>query len=758
MREIGLSCLTDINLGNLSIPSDRIKSGLTQILFYHDLGKATSFFQDYLKSSIAAKPFHGNKKLTHHALISACFAAWKIWNDGITDEWSKKTACIAFTVIRKHHGNLEEYDKMSIIEGSEWQIVETQWRSIDWSLFNCNQVPDLKEVKNCINQLLFLFDNDKPGFEMYFLTNLFFSILTYSDKTEVVFGSRYNHPELSVPQDWVDTYKKAVFSDKPASTLSQARESIYAISLNHLQKALPNHSIYILNVPTGSGKTLAAINLALNLIHSNTGLRRVIYALPFTSIIDQTAMVLSEVFEVNHLDFDSYTTIHHHLAEPCLKYEESQLNPDQAEMLVENWDKSFILTTFWQLFQSIISGSNSQLRKFHQMANSIIILDEIQSLPSEYWPMLREFLPIFCRLLNSQIILMSATMPKIFNETDVNCLSLISLHEQEHFFGLWNRYKLILIRNLQTISLEELALHFKNTLANCPTAKYLFIFNTIGTSIHFHQILCELIPTETIFYLSSNIVPFQRQDRLKKIRNYLDNRTNTPLFVVSTQLIEAGVDLDFDIVYRDLAPLDSLVQSAGRCNRNARIKVGECFIFHYHDTCNIRRRPDCQYIYSPIMLDATMTILRDKTQLSETDIHSLVHNYYQKLHQHGTSSKSDQLLKAIQTMDYDTVFREFRIIQDYIPSDLLFIELDEKASEILSSFHSMMTIDNRFERQKEFLSIRQTFYQYMISPYRRNDDNLDELPAVGGFKILKHSMIDRFYHNDFGWINQSNLP
>ncbi len=755
VRDIGLSCLNALDVSGFPISRDCLASSLAYILFYHDLGKATPFFQDYLRAAIEGKKYKGNRKLTQHALISACYTAWAVHESIADDQWSDIMAWIAFVVARRHHGNLEEQLQMSVIEDEEWDLVESQWKTIPWALFGHESPPDFDSVRKYNAKWVFKFNrfNKKNhGFDLYFLANLFFSILTYSDKTDVVFGSRYLFPSLAESWLWVDSHKQRAFSVQDDTPMNRARESIYSLSLESLRQAGSEEMIYVLNAPTGSGKTLAAINLAFDLTRADPSLRRVVYALPFTSIIDQTALVVNQLMQSNQLENEQFVTVHHHLSEPDLQYEETRLTPDQAEMLVENWEKPIVLTTFWQLFHSLISGSNAQLRKFHQMGNAVVILDEIQSLPFEYWSLIRDLLPRFCRLFHTRIILMSATMPLLFPQTKGSCRLLLGQEEQERLFNIWNRYRLHIIEKLEVIDLETVMNHFLDNFRDQLPATCLFIFNTIDASIRFFKMVSETLSHAEIIYLSSNIVPIQRRERLARIKARAGTRPLPPLIVVSTQLVEAGVDLDFDSVYRDLAPLDSLVQAAGRCNRNAHLEFGDCFIFQLSRERNGARKPDCQYIYSPLMLDATRTILLDRPVWSESDIHSWVRRYYGELERRGSSAKSSLVAKAMQRLEYSELFREFRIIQDYIPSQPVFIELDGNARSILSRFQQSMQIENRFERQNVFLSFRQDFYNCVVSPYLNSRESFDDLLEIGGFRIVPFDQLRRYYHPDFGWI------
>jgi len=184
-----------------------------------------------------------------------------------------------------------------------------------------------------------------------------------------------------------------------------------------------SRKIYSLNLPTGMGKTLIGLSFALKLkdkLKQNDIMPRIVYALPFLSIIDQNSNIFEEVIKSNGISADSKLLLrHHHLSDVYYKIDEDELEPDKAEILIEGWNSEIIITTFMQLFHTIITNKNRGIRKFHRLANSIIILDEVQSIPTRYWALMRKIFDVVTEMLNAHLIISTATEPFMFDRNKV---------------------------------------------------------------------------------------------------------------------------------------------------------------------------------------------------------------------------------------------------------------------------------------------------------------------------------------------------
>lgn len=320
---------------------------------------------------------------------------------------------------------------------------------------------------------------------------------------------------------------------------------------------------FSLTVPTGGGKTLSGMAFALeHALHHKK--QRIIYAIPYTSIIEQTATVYRSIF--------GDCVIEHH----------SNLDPDKEDaksrLATENWDAPIVVTTNVQLFESLFASRTSRCRKLHNLVNSVIVLDEAQLLPPEFLNPILSVLRTLVEQYGVTLVLSTATQPALhtyhddFDETIIDGFKANQIREiipnTPALFNALERVEVALPADLSTEQDWEI---LATDISQHTTA--LVIVNTKRQAAE----LCRLLPPETL-YLSTNLCGEHRSTKIEEIKQRL--RDGDPVRVVSTQLIEAGVDVDFPIVYRALSGLDSLAQAAGRCNREGRLSAkGKLVVF-----------------------------------------------------------------------------------------------------------------------------------------------------------------------------------
>ncbi|MBC7618819.1 MAG: DEAD/DEAH box helicase [Candidatus Saccharibacteria bacterium] len=331
------------------------------------------------------------------------------------------------------------------------------------------------------------------------------------------------------------------------------------------EKAALPVGFYSFTVPTGGGKTLSSLAFALNHAQAHSK-RRVIYAIPYTSIIEQTADVFRDVFKT----LGDEVLIEHHSQADAADRDETA----RSRLACENWDAPLVVTTNVQLFESLFAAKTSRCRKLHNIVNSIIVLDEAQQLPPEFLQPILDALNLLVKHYGVTVVLCTATQPAL-NSTDYfdksnNMRGLDNVREIiDHPDALFDALKRVKVElptdwNIST-PWDEVA--EKIAVEDCVLA----IVSTRKAARELHR----LLPPGTL-HLSAlmcgahrKVVIDQIKARLIAKRNGLDLQ---PLRVASTQLVEAGVDIDFPVVYRALAGLDSIAQAAGRCNREGRLE------------------------------------------------------------------------------------------------------------------------------------------------------------------------------------------
>lgn len=446
------------------------------------------------------------------------------------------------------------------------------------------------------------------------------------------------------------TYLSKLTSDAASTEVNKTRKQI----LNHcLAAAAKQPGLFSLTVPTGGGKTLSSLAFALKhaRIHN---LRRVIYVVPFTSIIEQNASVFRKALAPLGPD----VVLEHH----------SNLDPDSAHestcnrLAAENWDARIIVTTNVQFFESLHASRTSRCRKLHRIARSVVILDEAQALPVEFLAPCLRTLEELHKHYAASIVLCTATQPAI--------------HKNEDFrIGLDSPTEIIpnpttLYNSLKRVSTQRLPEKTDNPTLAALLAQHPQSLTIVNTRRHARE-LFDLLPNDgSRFHLSALMCPAHRRTILYLIKRRL--RSKLPVRLISTQLIEAGVDIDFPIVFRSLAGLDSVAQASGRCDREGKLTAslgkpgGQLFLFE-----------PSEYSSPPFIQSATNSSIQVLASNPQDPLSlDSIHNYFQR-HYWDKRDATDQkhILenhpKHLRTKDdllnfqFKTTARDFQLIDDY---------------------------------------------------------------------------------------------
>ena len=323
---------------------------------------------------------------------------------------------------------------------------------------------------------------------------------------------------------------------------------------------------YSLTVPTGGGKTLSSVLWALRHAKRNN-LRRVIIAIPYTSIITQTAAVLRNIFG------DENVLEHHSNVNPP---EEGEITK-KLKLATENWDYPIIVTTNVQLFESLFSNKPSDCRKLHNMVNSVLILDEVQTLPMEFLQPIVDTLDTLKRIFNVSILFTTASQPILSGKIggtnpSVNFDALPQIQEIiPQDANLHDR-----LRRVQ-LEIDDRPQSYDDIAKKI--AQHSRVLCIVNTRKDAKEIYSRLPKEGLCFHLSRMMCPAHVRETIENIKESLKNDSNKVIRVVATQLIEAGVDIDFPVVFRQEAGLDSILQAAGRCNREGRLELCTTHVF-----------------------------------------------------------------------------------------------------------------------------------------------------------------------------------
>jgi len=761
----------------------------------HDFGKYTTFFQEKLKQQMEK-----GDPLTFHGLISALFT-FEVLKEYIkTKKLDDKKPykflpLFGYFVVKHHHGDLkaieddvkesqlfEQFKKIpeqlqdidrnidqikkeynELFQDYDIPVEDIYNRFLDKYKENINSSSDIEDAIEEINkQEYFCFHKDITNITYYLLALLLYSVLIDSDKKHAGGVREIYRKEL--PLDLVEKYlRKPEFKANNTSKINDIRDEIRKLVIKKTTSIPIDDKIFTITAPTGTGKTLTSLSAALILrkrITEELKLEhepRIIYSLPFTSIIDQNYNVFDDVLQSGQIsDFKEndglYILKHHHLSEIFYKTKDIDKEDDIEESLalIESWESEIIITTFIQLFYTLIGYKNRSLKKFHNIVNSIILLDEVQNIPIKYWPVVREILIAMSNYFNCRVILITATKPLIFEEDE--CTELLDNHEK--YFKSDELNRVVLNIDSRKKRIQE----FCNDLNDWSKNSYLFVFNTIQSSLDFYGHIKKKIQTlELIFkvcYLSTNIIPKERRGRIELIKKALDD--GEKIIIVSTQLIEAGVDIDCDCVYRDIGPLDSIIQVAGRCNRNKRFEVSDMYIL------NLIKEDGGSFtkIYDDLLIKITNDILNKyvSNKVNEKEFLKLINMYFQETKKQSNLEKRiiDSLYKLyfydkdFSSKSKRTPISEFELIKEEHKQDI-FVELDEEAIKLRESYENLKEIKDGKKRRTEWLKLKQKFYNYVISIWSR--DEIKNLPFLIKDQMLYLSNKDLkdWYKPDIGF-------
>ncbi|WP_269850711.1 CRISPR-associated helicase Cas3' [Methanosarcina horonobensis] len=591
---------------------------------------------------------------------------------------------IGYLIVKRHHGNLKDAEDeiRELIDKDVLEIIDLQIKSLDISELKtvyeklldgydissdidtfCNEYRSIagEILKNRRKLVKLLKGEQFTGY--YLITLTLYSILINSDKIDA--SSIDVSSEIEISSELVDMYMVEKGFHNNESTINKIRNGIYKEVTENIEKLDLDNKIYSISVPTGSGKTLTSLSFALKLkarLREEKRIKaKIIYSLPFLSIIDQNYDVFEGVFKTVEIANPSEDVLlkHHHLADIFYRTQDNEeFEGLKSLFLIEGWNSEIIVTTFVQFFHTIVSNKNRSLRKFHTIANSIVILDEVQSIPHKYWLLLKQVISGFAKYFNTYFIFVTATQPLIFDPEKGEIIELVK--NKDKYFREFDRVKLKI--NLSSIGMNDFKEIIESEVKKNPEKDFLFVLNTIKSSLEVFKHLKNLeLDNSDYYYLSTNIIPKERLNRIKKNQGEVGKKEK---IIVSTQLIEAGVDIDVDIVYRDFATIDSINQVSGRCNRNSSKSYrGQVNIVVLKD----ERKEFHRYIYSSFLIDKTKEVLKESpSEIYEEDLLFLNNSYFRKVKDTSSEDESKELLSYINELKFKTLTSDFRLIEDKV--------------------------------------------------------------------------------------------
>lgn len=695
VAELSRQAVAELRLNLTLISQDELQRLAFLIGLFHDFGKATPNFQEYISN-----PEKSRDRFTKHGFFSALIGYFFVEEEFQSEIFSYA----AYQVIKNHHGDLAAFDASN--DRNIKQQINTARIQLDSSLkkyydelreFYIQYIPHFDMIRHIdMNRFvevvedsdLLIEDNleEDPDkrIELFFITNLLFSLLIDSDKKDAArlhtdyFTGNLNEPPNQV-QPFLDQAKKEnpeKFGSHIPINLLRDRFMQEIISN---QAISPENHFYTLSAPTGIGKTFGCLAFANELIEKLPGRKaRIIYCLPYTSIIDQNFTEFEKIIRFNKGPIyekrpTRYLLKHHHLADHTIKNrisDEEYSYKDYLDdrLLVESWESAMIVTTFVQFFHTIIGYKNRMLKKFHHIVNSIVILDEVQNINPDYYRMLKDIFHTLGQRFNTYFLLTTATQPEIF---DLEKSRPVNLVDSAVYTGdsIFNRVKLIVEKQPQ--SLDDFKQSFCNEFngENC-----LIVLNTKRAAEEMFRFTKAQKHDYKVMCLTNNLVPIDRKTRIEIVKKAL--RQQEKIILVSTQLIEAGVDISFKYVYRDFGPLDSIIQVAGRCNRSGEYgELGGTMTLVRLIDENHKDRQFHSYIYKSIIAQYVEQTMQENAYEGR-DFQNLTQDYFSRF---DFIRESKRLLKAIYELNYDreitdqTPVKDFKLIEEYDTENLFIL-------------------------------------------------------------------------------------
>ncbi|MDR1509733.1 MAG: CRISPR-associated helicase Cas3' [Synergistaceae bacterium] len=555
-------------------------------------------------------------------------------------------------------------------------------------------------------------------YSLFFLIKMLFSCLVDADflETERFMNPdmslyRRSYPSLGELEGSLNERLAIMKADAEATPLNLNRNAILAACID---KATHEPGLFSLTVPTGGGKTLSSLAFAMR--HAVThGMDRIIYVIPYTSIIEQTAKIFKGIFgEENVLEHHSnfeFLDFRNDFRND-FDYENNPGNDAEKtayaiKLASENWDVPIIVTTNVQFFESVYANKTARSRKLHNIANSVLIFDEAQLLPVNFLLPSLECLCELCENYHSSAVLCTATQPSL-REYLREGVPLIEIVDPATFSE--DDFRRVKYENLGTVDKE----HLVRALSAHSQAMCVVNNRDLVKSIFMN------LPQESRYHLSGNMCAEHRSQMLKEIKKKLV--AGEPVLLVTTQLIEAGVDIDFPFVYREVAGIDSIIQAGGRCNREGKHATGHVFVFKIEG--EIRRG----------YLDRTAG-LGDETirKFDEIDSEGAVASYFQELYRRESLDKYEVLPECMNRemqYPYKEIANLFKLIKNDAVS--VIIPYDDKAKGLIGKLEYG---GNKIARKLQ---------RYTVNVYGSAEGNgfpskRNSFPATGNFRRLLDS-------------------
>ena len=672
---------------------------------YHDIGKYSKEFQEYLRADEAEKKRHRGRIDHSTAGAQEIVKLGQGTGQGKSSRLSKGMAHVMAFCIAGHHGGIPNQGTPANTEEEGTLLGRLKRRKLpDCRAYHEANLEDVLPASRLLEQVA------RAPFSTMLYTRMLFSCLVdadFLDTEKFMSAGRVEREGFASMETLLARFEASLekkfspqtsTSGKEVSPLNKKRSELLAESIAAGKEAAGN--FYRMTIPTGGGKTISSLAFALHYArHAKKKRKRIIYVIPYTSIIEQNAAVFREL-----LGKDS--VVEHH---QNVDYDDVQdMDMNRKRLATENWDAPVIVTTNVQFFESLFSNRPSKCRKLHNLAESIVIFDEAQMIPMDYLRPSLAAIEALVRHYDCTAVLCTATQPPLgqFFSDDMQPLEICpALMENAAFF---RRTKIELREGTLTEEelAEELAAH----------EQVLCIVNVKKTA---QSVFDLLRADEGTYHLSTNLYPVHREQVLEEIRARL--KDGKPCRVISTSLVEAGVDLDFPCVYREINGLDSIVQAAGRCNREGRRSAEESVVHVF----------SLEKLAKNAQLAAEITKNVARSFAEDLASPEAIRRYFEELYDLSGKNRLDKkdIMGQSGKFAFADIANDVRLIEDRTKP--IFIPQTEEGQALLA----------RLEQGERSRSLMRKVGRYIVTVYTGYAEApFEQLAAQGKIRMLDENL------------------
>jgi CRISPR-associated endonuclease/helicase Cas3 len=732
--------------------SDEVRGLSRRLEVLHDLGKGAERFQAYIENPALFKGDPREKAHTPLSLLLTLRLAAR-------DDWEPLDTLLVAACISAHHGALRSLPTGRLTEafsssktlddfagGHSARVLKDQLSTLDTSSLARETGIDFiglglsrKSIREASDFLCYeiipffrkLDVEQKIAFRLK--AQLMFSFLLEADKVFLAVSDPdacLRRPRRQWQPGWVD--EKIGVADRSSVNLLRMKARTEVKSRIN---TAADEAVSSLTAPTGIGKTLLAASWALEkraAIDERTGVPpKAILVLPYLSIIDQTARVYRDLLEKGGQKADgTWFLTCHSLSER--KYA-GWVEEDEEPFFIDTWRTELIITTYDQFLLSLLDPRARYQMRFHNLCDALIIMDEVQSLPCRLWRLLNAVLRSLTEVGNSRILLMSATLPPFISD------AFPLLGDFREYFGAFHRYALQ-FRIGEKMTLPQLCRELQERLGGWlgTGVRVLITLNTRACARKVYDHLDECWPEKyrdvPLLLLSADVTPRDRLGRIDSIRK------DKPCIVVSTQCIEAGVDIDMGLIIRDFAPWDSIVQVAGRCNREG--VRGKWLPVEIVDLVTEKGRRYSEMIYDEVALQSTRRLIGPSPSIREEEVLSYSDRYFEELDQ----LKDTGQLHAERFAGWQEDLSVKELLRGPDREQHTFLVMDQDL-ELREAMMAAEEIEDRWERREAWRKLSGRIAQISVSLYARAGFRPEEIAA----QFLRHWVLrDGFYDPNRG--------